>query len=90
MASDKPPAVQLNATCTTELFQPLAFGAGVTVAVIEGGATTVKPTPLLIAPATWTATFPVVAPAGTGTTIPFEVQLVGVATAPLNVTVLVP
>src|SRR5437763_4600129 len=35
-------------------------------------------------------TFPLVAPAGTGTTIEFALQLAGVAEVPLNLTVLVP
>jgi hypothetical protein len=56
--------------------------------VIAG--TTEKFAPLLETPATVTATFPVVAAAGTGTTILVELQLVGVAAAPLNVTVLKP
>jgi len=50
----------------------------------------VKGTPLLASPATVTTTLPVVAPAGTGTTMLVKVQLVGVAGTPLNVTVLVP
>lgn len=37
-----------------------------------------------------TTTFPVVAPAGTGTTMLVAVQLVGVPAVPLNFTVLVP
>jgi hypothetical protein len=51
---------------------------------------TVKCTPLLLAPPTWTTTLPVVAPAGTGTAILVAFQLVGAATSPLNVTVLEP
>jgi hypothetical protein len=59
--------------------------------VITGGAVvTVKPTPLLATPPTVTTTFPVVAPLGTGTVILVSLQLVGVPTVPLNVTVLVP
>jgi hypothetical protein len=50
----------------------------------------VKTTPLLATPATVTTTLPVVAPAGTGTTMLVALQLVGVAAVPLNVTVLVP
>jgi len=56
----------------------------------EIGAVTVKPTPLLATPPTVTTTFPVVAPLGTGATTLVALQLVGVATVPLNVTVLVP
>ena len=51
---------------------------------------TMKLAPLLATPFTVTKTLPVVAPLGTGTTILLEVQLVGVPTVPLNVTVLVP
>src|SRR5258708_14170813 len=51
---------------------------------------TVNGTPLLAWPPTVTTTLPVVAPAGTGTTILVALQLVGVAAVPLNVTVLVP
>ncbi len=46
--------------------------------------------PLLATPLTVTTTLPVVAPAGTGTTMLVADQLVGVAVVPLNVTVLVP
>jgi hypothetical protein len=48
----------------------------------------VKFTPLLATPFTVTTTFPLVAAAGTGTVMLVSVQLVGVATAPLKVTVL--
>src|SRR5258707_6100305 len=51
---------------------------------------TVKPTPLLANPLTVTTTFPVVAPAGTGTVMNVGPQFVGEATVPLNMTVLVP
>ncbi len=51
---------------------------------------TVKVWPLLARPPTVTTTLPVVAPAGTGTTMLVADQLVGVAVVPLNVTVLVP
>jgi hypothetical protein len=51
---------------------------------------TMKLTPLLDAPPTVTTAFPVVAPAGTGTTMLVALQLVGVEVAPLKVTVLVP
>ena len=50
----------------------------------------VNETPLLARPLTVTTTFPVVAPAGTGTTMVVAFQLVGVAAVPLKVTVLVP
>src|SRR6266513_452814 len=55
-----------------------------------GAGTTVKLTPLLAAPATVTTTFPVVAPAGTGTPMANELQLVGVVGVPLKATVLEP
>ena len=58
--------------------------------VMVGAAPTVKPTPLLALPPTVTTTLPVVAPAGTGTTMLVADQLVGVAVVPLKVTVLVP
>jgi hypothetical protein len=50
----------------------------------------VKLTPLLASPPTVTTTFPLLAPAGTGTTILVADHVVGVATAPLKVTVLDP
>jgi hypothetical protein len=51
---------------------------------------TVKLTPLLATPLTVTTTEPVVAPPGTDTAMLVELQLVGVAAVPLNVTVLAP
>jgi hypothetical protein len=51
---------------------------------------TVKFTPPLATPPTVTATFPVVAPEGTGTTMLVAPQLVGDAAVPLNLTVLLP
>lgn len=51
---------------------------------------TVKVTPLLATPPTFTTTFPVVAADGTVTAMLPAAQLVAVATAPLNVTVLEP
>src|SRR5213082_3065612 len=57
---------------------------------LKPGISTVKLTPLLATPPTVTTTLPVVAPAGTGTTMLVAAQLVGVAAVPLNVTVLVP
>jgi len=56
--------------------------------VIEG--VMVKTAVVLAIPLTVTATLPVVAPEGTGTTILVALQLVGVAAVPLNVTVLLP
>jgi len=55
-----------------------------------GPGLTVKVTPLLVVPPATIVTEPVVAPAGTGTTMLESLQLVGVATVPLNFTTLVP
>lgn len=55
-----------------------------------GGVVTVNDTPALATPLTVTITFPVVAPAGTGTTMEVALQLAGVAGVPLKVTVLAP
>src|SRR5260370_13542633 len=55
--------------------------------LITGASTAVNDPPLLACPFTVTTTLPVVAPAGTGTTIEVALQLVGVAVVPLNVTV---
>jgi hypothetical protein len=57
------------------------------VGIVE---TTVKLEPLLVTPETVTTTFPVVAPGGTSATMPVELQPVGVAIVPLNVTALDP
>ena len=61
------------------------FGERVTIFGV-----TVNLTPLLADPPTVTTTLPVVAAMGTGATILLELQLVGVAVTPLNLTVLVP
>jgi hypothetical protein len=58
--------------------------------VMLNTSTTVKLMPLLVTPLAFTTTFPVVAPLGTGTTMLVAFQLVGGASVPLNVTVLVP
>jgi hypothetical protein len=58
--------------------------------VMIGPTVTVNAAVLLASPPTVTTTLPVVAPAGTGATMLVADQLVGVATVPLNVTVLVP
>src|ERR1043166_4369013 len=58
--------------------------------VIVGGIVTVKVTLLLTRPPTVTTTGPLVAPLGTGTVMLVPLHAVGVATVPLNVTVLVP
>jgi hypothetical protein len=91
-------AVPLNVTvlvpCVDPKFVPVIV-TGVPAVPLVGAkvvifGTTVKFTPLLATLATVTTTFPVVAPVGTGTTMPVALQLVGVAAVPLNVTVLVP
>ena len=58
--------------------------------VMVGVGSTVNATPLLAKPPTVTTTLPVVAPAGTGTTMLVAAHVAGVAVVPLNVTVLVP
>ena len=58
--------------------------------LMVGGARTVKRTPLLDRAPTVTTTLPVVAAAGTGTTMLVSLQLVGGATVPLKRTTLVP
>ena len=58
--------------------------------VILSVSMTVKLIPLLETPLAFTTTFPVVAPLGTCTTKLVALQLVGGASVPLNVTVLVP
>lgn len=57
---------------------------------VAASVVTVKLTPLLELPLTVITTFPVVAPLGTGATIELSAQFVGVALAPLNLTVLLP
>src|SRR3954469_10530377 len=56
--------------------------------VSDGG--TVNGSPLLASDVTVTTTLPDVAPLGTGTTMPVDDQLVGIAVVPLNLTLLVP
>src|SRR5436190_1397554 len=92
--------VPLNATVLVPGVAPKLAPAIVTVVptgpdvglnvAMEGGTVTVKGTPLLASPPTVTTTFPVVAPVGTGTVRLVALQLVGVASVPLNATVLVP
>ena len=55
--------------------------------VMLGTGTTVKLTPLLLAPLAFTTTLPVVAPVGTVATIDVALQLVTVAVVPLKFTV---
>src|SRR3954453_9418025 len=58
--------------------------------VSVGAAVTAYVNALLATPPTVTTTLPLVAPAGTGTTMLFGGQVVGAGAVPLNVTVLVP
>jgi hypothetical protein len=93
-------AAPLNVTVLVPCVAPRFAPAIVTAAptgpevgfklLMLGGAVTVNATPLLARPLTVIATFPVVAPAGTGATMLVALQLVGVVAVPLNVTVLVP
>jgi len=94
-------AVPLKVTvlvpCVAPKFAPLIVtglptnpDVGFRLVTLGAGAVTVKLTPLLATPPTVTTTFPVVAPAGTGTAMLVALQLVGVAAMPLNFTVLVP
>lgn len=95
------PTVPLNVTtlvpCVAPKFVPVIVTEvptspelGLRVLMLGAEEVTVKLTPLLAAPPTVTTTFPVVAPVGTGTTMLVALQLVGIPTVPLNVTVLVP
>ncbi len=69
---------------------PIAPDDGLMLVILGGGGITVKFTPLLLTPLTDTTTFPVVAPAGTGTWILVSLQLVGAAMVPLKLTWLFP
>ena len=80
--------VQLNVE-PVDIDTPLALGptaSTVTPPEVEA-AVTVKVTVLLATPATVTTTGPLVAPLGTGTVMLVALQVVGVASVPLNVTV---
>src|SRR6266571_6602022 len=91
-------AVPLNVTvlvpCDAPKFAPAIVTEvptvpelGVKLVMLGGGVVVrVKFTPLLARPPTVTTTLPVVAPAGTGTTMLVGPQLVGAAGVPLNVT----
>jgi hypothetical protein len=93
--------VPLNRTvfvpCAAPKFAPLIVTAaptmpdgGETLVILGAGVVTVNGAPLLAEPPTVTTTLPVVAPVGTGTTMPLAVQLVGVPGIPLKRTLLVP
>lgn len=66
--------------------EPTGPEVGLKEVMLGGGVVTVKLIPLLSAPLALTATFPVDAPVGTGTTILVALQMVGVAGVPLNMT----
>src|SRR6202040_1026969 len=83
------PCVAPNPLPVTVTEVPTGAAVGERVAIFGAG-TSVKFTPALATPETVTTTFPVVAPAGTGTTIFVAAQLVVVPGVPLKVTVLVP
>jgi len=94
-------AIPLNVTvlvpCAAPKFAPMIVtgvpmtpDVGFRLVMLADGIVTVKFTPLLAMPPTVTTTFPVVAPAGTFTSMLVALQPVGVAAIPLNVTVLVP
>src|SRR6266481_902341 len=94
-------ATPLNFTvlvpCTAPKFAPLMVtdvpttpDVGFRLVMLGGDEVTVKFIPLLATPPTVTTTFPVVAPAGAGTTMLVALQLVAVAVVPLNLTLLVP
>ena len=64
--------------------EPTTPAVGLKLLMLGADAFTVKLIPLLATPPTVTTTLPVVAPAGTGTTILDALQLVAVAVEPLN------
>jgi hypothetical protein len=91
--------IPLNVTvldpCVAPKFSPVIVtevpgvpAAGLMVVTL-GFEFTINGTVLLVIPPTVTTTLPLVAPEGTGTAMLVQVQLVGDATVPLNVTVLV-
>jgi len=83
------PAALLEANARVEdVVVPASLEVCCSSLIPAGGAVTVKTAVLLGCPATVTITFPAVAPAGTGTTMLEELQLVGKAKVPLKVTVL--
>jgi len=95
------PVVPLNFTvlvpCVAPKFAPAIVtdvptspDVGFRLVMLGAGAVIAKFTPLLATPPTVTTTLPVVAPAGTGTTMLVALQLVGAAAVPLNFTVLAP
>src|SRR6266403_570505 len=94
-------ATPLNFTvlvpCVAPKFAPLMVtdvpttpDVGFRLVMLGGDEVTVKFIPLLATPPTVTTTFPVVAPAGAGTTMLVALQLPGVPAVPLKVTVPAP
>jgi hypothetical protein len=69
---------------------PTAAAVGDKLVMLGPVPGTVNSTPLLCVDPTFTTTFPVVAPAGTGTLIEVALQLVGIPDAALKFTVLLP
>src|SRR2546425_482911 len=69
---------------------PTTPDVGFRLVMLGGDEVTVKFIPLLATPPTVTTTFPVVAPAGAGTTMLVALQLPGVPAVPLKVTVPAP
>jgi hypothetical protein len=80
-------APKLVPAMVTAAFTDAAFGVKL---VMLGVGTTVKFTPLLVAPLTVTTRLPVVAPEGTGAMMLVALQLAGAALVPLKVSVLLP
>jgi hypothetical protein len=96
-----PAGIPLNATvlppCDAPKFVPVIVTdvptepeVGLTLVMVGPEVLTVNVMPLLAMPPTVTTTFPVIAPAGTVTTMLVAVQVVTEAAIPLNFTVLVP
>jgi hypothetical protein len=84
-----PPCVAPNPVPVSAISDPTTPEAGERLVTLNVSIT-VKLMPLLVTPAAFTTTLPVVAPLGTGTTILVAPQVVGGASVPLKVTVLVP
>jgi len=94
-------ATPLNVTvlvpCDAPKFTPVIVtdvptnpAVGFRLVILGPGTVIANFTPLLATPPTVTTTFPLVVPAGTGTTMLVALQLVGVPAIPLNFTVLAP
>jgi len=77
------PAPKFDPAIITEVPTGPKFGLRL---VMLGGGVTVKGTPLLGTPPTFTSTFPVVAPTGTGAVMLVSLQFDALVCDPLNVT----